>query len=180
MKYKLQINAANAAIGSSCTVTANEVVEPLSSKELAREIHHANALIPEDVARSVIDNFAEVAAQKMAQGYSIHLKKGDDVMLRIYADIHLADTFDLAKLRSRGYTGSEITEEAFKYIYASDLTVRARAEAEKKFTKLITDEEVGFHRTNITTATADQTSDDDNSEGGNEGNEGEDNLNEDA
>ena len=81
MEYKLKINAANAALGMASTITATEVVRALSSKELAREIHHANALIPEDVARSVIDNFAEVAAQKLAQGYSIHLKKGDDVML---------------------------------------------------------------------------------------------------
>ena len=111
MKYEISLNQGNEVLGSGKTITANEVVETVDEKALAREIHHLNALIPEQVAESVLANFCHAAAQLMAMGYAVVLKNGNDAALRIYPDIHIK--------------GGNIN------------LARAKAECEIKFTELL-------------------------------------------
>ena len=58
----------NEALQSEKTITANEVLRTCDTKALAREISHQNALIPEQVAAAVLENFCKAAAEKMAEG----------------------------------------------------------------------------------------------------------------
>ena len=64
INYKGQLNEGNAALGTEKTITANEDIRTCDLKALAREINHQNALIPEDVAASVLGYFCKAAAQK--------------------------------------------------------------------------------------------------------------------
>ena len=110
--YNICINNGVEAFGTEGkTITVNEVVQTADIKALAREIHHENMLIPEQVAESVLQNFAKAAANLMAQGFAIQFKSGDDVLMRIYPDIHIK--------------GGNIN------------LARAKAECESKFTELL-------------------------------------------
>ena len=61
--YNIYINNGVEAFGTEGkTITVNEVVQTADIKALAREIHHENMLIPEQVAESVLQNFAKAAA----------------------------------------------------------------------------------------------------------------------
>ena len=46
-------------------------------------------LIPEQVAESVLQNFAKAAVNLMSMGFAIQFKSNDDVVMRIYPDIKL-------------------------------------------------------------------------------------------
>ena len=64
ISYKGQLNEGNAALGTEKTITANEDIRTCDLKALAREINHQNALIPEDVAASVLGYFCKAAVQR--------------------------------------------------------------------------------------------------------------------
>ena len=91
MRFSTAANLNNGveAFGTGKTITANEVLLTCDEKALAREIHHQNSLIPEDVAASVLGYFGKAAAQLMAMGFAIQFKNGQDVLMRIYPDVHL-------------------------------------------------------------------------------------------
>ena len=89
IQYEVQLNQGNEALQTGKTITANEVLMTCDEKALAREIHHQNSLIPEDVAASVLGYFGKAAAQLMAMGFAIQFKQGQDVLMRIYPDVHL-------------------------------------------------------------------------------------------
>ena len=73
IQYEVQLNQGNEAeaLQTGKTITANEVLLTCDEKALAREIHHQNSLIPEDVAASVLGYFGKAAAQLMAMGFAI-------------------------------------------------------------------------------------------------------------
>lgn len=139
MKYEISLNQGNEVLGSGKTITANEVVETVDEKALAREIHHLNALIPEQVAESVLANFCQAAAQLMAMGYAVVLKNGNDAALRIYPDIHLrGGNINLARAKELDPTVTDLTlENAGDLATKAGVTVRAKAECESKFTELL-------------------------------------------
>lgn len=139
MKYEICLNNGNEAFGSGKTITANEVVETVDEKALAREIHHLNALIPEQVAESVLANFCQAAAQLMAMGYAVTLKNGNDVAMRIYPDVHLrGKSINLARAKELDPTVTDLTlENAGDLATKAGVTVRAKAECETKFTELL-------------------------------------------
>ena len=139
MKYEISLNQGNEVLGSGKSITANEVVETVDEKALAREIHHLNALIPEQVAESVLANFCQAAAQLMAMGYAVTLKNGNDVALRIYPDIHIkGGNINLARAKELDPTVTDLTlENAGDLATKVGVTVRAKAECETKFTELL-------------------------------------------
>lgn len=139
MKYEISLNQGNEVLGSGKTITANEVVETVDEKALAREIHHLNALIPEQVAESVLANFCQAAAQLMAMGYAVTLKNGNDVALRIYPDIHIkGGNINLARAKELDPTVTDLTlDNAGDLATKAGVTVRAKAECETKFTELL-------------------------------------------
>ena len=139
MKYEISLNQGNEVLGSGKTITANEIVETVDEKALAREIHHLNALIPEQVAESVLANFCAAAAQLMAMGYAVVLKNGNDAALRIYPDIKIkGGNINLDRAKELDPSVSELTmENAGDLATKAGVTVRAKAECEAKFTELL-------------------------------------------
>lgn len=144
--YDITLNQGSEALNSEPTLTANERPQDMTPAQLAREVHHLNTLIPEQIAKSVIDNLCEVICTSIAEGKRVLLMNGQDVYLSIYADVHLRQTMNLAALRARGYEGTAITEEAARYIQPSDLIVKAKAETEQKFTDHMRSHIDGLHR----------------------------------
>ena len=139
MKYEISLNQGNEVLGSGKTITANEIVETVDEKALAREIHHLNALIPEQVAESVLANFCAAAAQLMAMGYAVVLKNGNDAALRIYPDIKIkGGNINLDRAKELDPSVSELSmENAGDLATKAGVTVRAKAECEAKFTELL-------------------------------------------
>ena len=140
MKYSVSLNLGNEYIGANeKTITANEVVETVDEQALAREISHQNPLIPEQVAKAVLENFCKAAASLMSMGFAIQLKNGNDVAMRIYPDIHVkGGNINLGRARELDPTVSELTvENAGALVDKAGVTVRAKAECEQKFTDLL-------------------------------------------
>ena len=151
LKYQGQLNLGNAALGTEKTITANEIVDTVDLKALAREIHHQNELIPAQVAENVLENFAQAAAELMAMGFAIQFRKGNDVFMRIYPDIHVkGGNINLARAKELDPTVTELTmENAAALIDKAGVTVRVRAEVEKKFTDLLVQESSGLERKGV-------------------------------
>ena len=139
IKYQINFNQGNEAFGTGKTITANELVETADEKALAREIHHLNQLIPEQVAEAVLANFCQAAAQLMAMGYAVTLKNGNDVALRIYPDIKIkGGNINLARAKELDPTVSALSmANAGDLAQKAGVTVRAKAECESKFTELL-------------------------------------------
>lgn len=139
IKYQTCLNQGNEALKLGKSITVNEIVETVDEKALAREIHHLNQLIPEQVAEAVLANFCQAAAQLMAMGYAVTLKNGNDVALRIYPDVHLrGNSINLARAKELDPTVSELSmANAGDLAIKAGVTVRAKAECEAKFTELL-------------------------------------------
>ena len=140
MKYSVSLNLGNEYIGANeKTITANEVVETVDEQALAREISHENPLIPEQVAKAVLENFCKAAASLMSLGFAIQLKNGNDVALRLYPDIHVkGGNINLSRAQQLDPTVTELTlENAGALVDKAGVTVRAKAECEQKFTELL-------------------------------------------
>ena len=139
IKYQVNFNQGIEALNTGKTITANEIVETADEKALAREIHHLNQLIPEQVAEAVLANFCAAAAQLMAMGYAVVLKNGNDAALRIYPDIKIkGGNINLARAKEIDPSVSELKmENAGDLALKAGVTVRAKAECEAKFTELL-------------------------------------------
>ena len=139
IKYQVNFNQGTEAFNAGKSITANELVETADEKALAREIHHLNQLIPEQVAEAVLANFCQAAAQLMAMGYAVTLKNGNDVALRIYPDIKIkGGNINLARAKELDPTVSALSmANAGDLALKAGVTVRAKAECEAKFTDLL-------------------------------------------
>lgn len=139
IKYQVNFNQGTEAFNAGKTITANEIVETADEKALAREIHHLNQLIPEQVAEAVLANFCAAAAQLMAMGYAVVLKNGNDDALRIYPDIKIkGGNINLARAKELDPSVSELSmANAGDLAIKAGVTVRAKAECEAKFTELL-------------------------------------------
>ena len=150
--YKGQLNLGNEALGTEKTITANESVRTCDAKALAREIAHASHdLIPEQVAASVLQNFCQAAAQLMAMGYAVVLKNGNDAAIRIYPDIHIkGGNINLARAKELDPTVTDLTKEnAGDLVTKAGVTVRAKAECEKKMTDLLIGAGISLERKEV-------------------------------
>ena len=112
---------------------------------------HENMLIPEQVAVSVLQNFAKAAVNLMSQGFAIQFLSGNDVVMRIYPDIHVkGGNINLARAQELIPGTTEITaENAGDLVSRAGVTVRAKAECEQKFTEMLMAESSGIQRKNI-------------------------------
>ena len=152
--YKGQLNMGNEALKSEKTITANEVLRTCDTKALAREISHQNALIPEQVAAAVLENFCKAAAEKMAEGFAIQLNAGDEVAIRIFPDIHIkGGNINLARAKELDPTVTELTAENAGSLIdkAGGVTVRVRSTCMQKFTDLLDAEGIQVKRVGIET-----------------------------
>ena len=140
IKYQVSLNKGVEAFGTGPTITANEIVDTADASALAREIHHLNSLIPEQVAEAVLQNFCEAAANLMAMGYAVVLRSGADAAIRIYPDVHVKGgniNLDRAKQLIPG-TVTLSLDNAGELVTKAGVTVRAKAECEVKFNDLLT------------------------------------------
>lgn len=148
IQYEVQLNQGNEVLNSGKTITANEVLLTCDEKALAREIHHQNSLIPEDVAASVLGYFGKAAAQLMAMGFAIQFKNGQDVLMRIYPDVHLkGGNINLERARELNPEVTDLTlENAGELATQVGVKVRVRCETEAKFTELLQSEGISVER----------------------------------
>ena len=139
IQYEVQLNQGNEVLNSGKTITANEVLLTCDEKALAREIHHQNSLIPEDVAASVLGYFGKAAAQLMAMGFAIQFKNGQDVLMRIYPDVHLkGGNINMERAKQLNPEVTDLTlENAGELATQVGVKVRVRCETEAKFTELL-------------------------------------------
>lgn len=139
IQYEVQLNQGNEALNAGKTITANELLQTADEKALAREIHHQNSLIPEDVAAQVLGYFGKAAAQLMAMGFAVQLKNGQDVLMRIYPDIHLkGGNINISRAQELIPGTTDLTlENAGELATKAGVTVRVRCEGEQKFTELL-------------------------------------------
>ena len=148
IQYEVQLNQGNEALQTGKTITANEVLLTCDEKALAREIHHQNALIPEDVPASVLGYFGKAAAQLMAMGFAIQFKNGQDVLMRIYPDVHLkGGNINLERAKQLNPDVTDLTlENAGELATQVGVKVRVRCETEAKFTELLDSEGFSVER----------------------------------
>lgn len=148
IQYEVQLNQGNEALQTGKTITANEVLLTCDEKALAREIHHQNSLIPEDVAASVLGYFGKAAAQLMAMGFAIQFKQGQDVLMRIYPDVHLrGGNINLDRAKQLNPDVTDLTlENAAELVTKAGITVRVRCETEAKFNELLDSEGISVER----------------------------------
>lgn len=154
IEYKGQLNEGNEALGTDKTITANEVLRTCDMKALAREIHHQNTLIPEQVAEAVLENFCKAAVEKMAEGFAITLNSGSDVAIRIFPDIHIkGGNINLTRAKELDPTITELTAENAGELIdkAGGVTCRVRATCMQKFTDLLEKEDYQLKRIGIET-----------------------------
>ena len=140
IQYNVFLNNGIEAFGiDQKTITANEELQTCDEQALAREINHANPLIPVQVAKSVLENFCQAAAELMSMGFAIQLKNGNDVALRIYPDIHVkGGNITLSRAQELDPTVTELTaQNAGDLVTKAGVMVRAKAECQKKFTELL-------------------------------------------
>ena len=153
--YNICINNGVEAFGTEGkTITVNEVLQTADIKALAREIHHENMLIPEQVAESVLQNFAKAAVNLMSMGFAIQFKSNDNVVMRIYPDIKLKSgniNLDKAKelMPDDVHNEEEMVEQAGNLVAKVGITVRAHAECGRKFTEMLMAESSGIERKDI-------------------------------
>lgn len=151
IKYQVSLNKGVEAFGTGPTITANEIVDTADASALAREIHHLNSLIPEQVAEAVLQNFCEAAANLMAMGYAVVLRSGADAAIRIYPDVHVKGgniNLDRAKSLIPGTVALSL-DNAGDLVTKAGVTVRAKAECEVKFTDLLTKAEARLERKEV-------------------------------
>ena len=139
LKYNVQLNNGVEAFGTGKSITANEVCETADNKFVSHLIHLHNALIPEDVAESVINALMESVAELVGQGYAVQLCKDGDVMLRIFPDIHLnGDSINLARAQQLDPTVTDLTlQNAGDLAARVGVTVKPRATVSAKFIDLL-------------------------------------------
>ena len=183
IQYEVCLNQGNEALQTGKSITANEVLLTCDEKALAREIHHQNSLIPEDVAASVLSYFGKAAAQLMAMGFAIQFKDGQDVLMRIYPDIHLkGGNINLTRAQELDPEVTDLTlENAGDLATKVGVTVKVRCESEVKFSELLEKEGYSIERKGVverayvnkkTTDGEETGGGDDNQGGDNNGNGG--------
>ena len=180
IKYEVKLNQGNEALQTGKTITANEVLLTCDEKALAREIHHQNSLIPEDLAASVLGYFGKAAAQLMAMGFAVQMKNGQDVLLRIYPDVHLkGGNINLERAKELIPETTDLTmENAGELATKAGVKVRVHCEAEAKFTELLESQDFSVERKAVKEVAyiakkgSDATGDDTGNTGGNQGGNG--------
>ena len=140
IEYTIKINNGNENIGNNAkSITVKEKVRTAGVKDLSREIHLLNTLIPEQVAASVLDNFCDAAAALMAMGQAVVLKSKGKAAIRLIPDVKLnGRNITLAKAQQLDDTITDLTpDNAGDLVQRVGVRVRARAECAPAMTKLL-------------------------------------------
>ncbi len=92
--------------------------------------------------------FGKAAAQLMAMGFAIQFKQGQDVLMRIYPDVHLkGGNINLERAKQLNPEVTDLTlENAGELATQVGVKVRVRCETEVKFTELLESEGYSVER----------------------------------
>ena len=165
IEYQGQINLPNQNIGQTeKTITANEVVRTCDAKALAKEVvHEVNNIVNAGVAELIINSFCRAMAGKMTEGFAIQFMNDQDVMMRIFPDVHVntkSKNINLSKARelldNAQLTEAQMVEHAGELIDKVGVKVSVRAVVQQKFTDLLEKEGYSLKRTGIVECTAAQ------------------------
>lgn len=140
IEYTIKINNGNEYINSNAkSITVKEKVKTAGAKDLSREIHMLNKLIPEQVAAAVLDNFCEAAAALMAMGQAVVLKSKGKAAIRLIPDVKLnGRNITLARAQQLDNTITDLTaDNAGELVGRVGVRVRARAVCEAAMTQLL-------------------------------------------
>lgn len=175
--YKVQLNQGVEAFGTTKTITANEFIKTAENRELAREIHHLNGLIPENLAQMVLDNLLEAAAEIMTEGKAVVLTYKGKACVRLYPDVHIkGGNINLARAQQLDPTVTELTlANAGDLATKAGVTVRARAEVEQPMTDLLKEKGVNIEREGVEEKAYIARKDNSGNQGGNGSGSGNDN-----
>lgn len=149
IEYKVKLNNGNENIGAdSKSITVQEIVKTAGNREIAREVFLLNPLIPEQVTISVLENFCQAAANLMGLGHAVVLQSKGRAAIRIYPDIKLnGRNITLTRAQQIDPNITELTlDNAGDLAARVGVKVRARAECEQAFTKLLTASGVSVQR----------------------------------
>ena len=146
--YQVCLNHGNEAFNTGDTITANEQLRTCGNDFLAKEIHHQNPLIPEDLAQMCLDNAFKAAAALMAQGYRIVLTHQGRAVLAMYPDVHVAGGNINPKRAAKLIPGTQSLTKANagELVTKAGVTVKARCEAEPELDKLLKSQNVQMQR----------------------------------
>ena len=150
--YRLRLNGGNENIGANeKTITVTEVLRTATTRDIAREIHQLNPLIPPQVSMSVLDNFCEAAAQLMSMGYSVVLQSKGKAALRLYPNVKLnGKNINLAKAQILDPEVTELTlENAGDLVSRAGVDVKVKAECCKEMNDLMMKYGVNLQRKDI-------------------------------
>lgn len=143
MKYRIEIHNGNANLGTTGkSIAVQEVLNTVSNEFVAHYMHLQNPLIPEDAALMVLSSLGKTAASLVSEGMSVQVKDKQDVLLRIYGDIHIkGGNINLERARelsgNPSLTEQQMVEMASELVQKAGVTYRARCEAEQKLTDLV-------------------------------------------
>ena len=102
-------------------------------------------------AEVVLGYFGKAAAQLMAMGFAIQFKNGDDVLMRIYPDIHLkGGNINLQRAQEIDPEVTDLTMENVGDLATKvGISVKVRCETEVKFTELLDKEGYSVERKQV-------------------------------
>jgi len=152
IKYKIRLNKEVENVNmSGKSITVKQVVKACDESALAKEISHLNPLIPEQVAKSVLDNFCEAALNLMSMGFAVHLKNGNDVAMRLYPDVQVdGGSINLQKAQELDPDITELTlDNASDLVQKAGLTVRVKAVCQPKFSERLRKRGLTLHKTEV-------------------------------
>ena len=173
IEYLGQVNLPNAKLGSTeKTITANEDLRTCDTRAMAREIaHQQHGLITEEMAEIVLKSFAKASIEKMTEGYAVQLLSGDDVVMRIFPDVHIKGG-NINLKRAKELMPGTVTDEETMVAHAGELIDKAglkvsvRAVVQQKYTDMLDKEEYQLKRTGIVTRDFNATDGEDTGDGG--------------
>ena len=152
LNYNIRINNGIEAFGKEGkTITVNEVTHTVDIEALAREIHHENMLIPEQVAADVLQNFATAAMNLMRQGFAIQFKSDGDIIMRIYPSISIkGGNINLRRAQELIPGTTEISREnAAELVSKAGITIKPHVVCMKKFEEQLHAEDCTVQRKDI-------------------------------
>ena len=140
IEYNIWLNHGNENIGSEeKTITANEVVKTADNDDVAALIHSMNNLIPEQVARDVLENFCMATGRLMKMGFAVQLKSKTEVAMRIYPNVRVkGGNINLARAQELDPTVTDLTlENAADLVQKAGVEVRVKAECQQPYTDIL-------------------------------------------
>ena len=137
MEYIININEGNEILGMEKTVTVSVDKRIASNRELARQIHNHNRLIPESIILSLIEDVLAATLELVSLGQTVRLKYQGDTFISISPEIRIkGGNINMERARRIDPETTDITPENVHSLVArSGIEMCASVRPDKRFTK---------------------------------------------